>query len=123
MCSSKIRSPAALDENHVVGVLGDVERALSPAETALWRKPAAWRKAASPFAVSISGYVQTAGGAGIDGVTVTVTGGFGGSATTNSSGYYRVSGLANGFTYTVTPSKAGYTFNPPSRVASHLPNC
>ncbi len=33
---------------------------------------------------------------------------------TDSNGYYAFSGLANG-TYTITPSKSGYTFNPPSR--------
>jgi hypothetical protein len=48
------------------------------------------------FAVSISGNVSTSGGAGIGGVDITVTGGFGGSAVTASNGNYTVSGLANG---------------------------
>ena len=63
---------------------------------------------------------MTAQGAGIQGVNITVTGGFGGSAVTGSNGNYTVSGLADGFTYTVTPSKAGYTFNPTSRTYENV---
>ncbi|MCI0563027.1 MAG: carboxypeptidase-like regulatory domain-containing protein, partial [Nitrososphaera sp.] len=67
--------------------------------------------------VSISGTVTTAQGAGISGVTITVTGGFGGgSAVTDTNGNYTVSGLAAGWTYTVTPSKPGHTFDPPNRI-------
>jgi hypothetical protein len=36
------------------------------------------------------------------------------TTTTDSDGFYSFSGLSNG-TYTITPSKAGYTFNPASR--------
>jgi hypothetical protein len=56
---------------------------------------------------SISGAV-TLGGSGLSGVTVSTTGG---TATTNTSGNYTISGLANG-TYTITPTKNGYSFNP-----------
>src|SRR5262249_3777149 len=73
------------------------------------------------FAVSISGNVSLPQGGGpISGVNITVTGGFGGSAVTDSNGNFTVSGLANGSTYTVTPSKSGYTFNPVNRVYPNL---
>ncbi len=61
----------------------------------------------TPTTYSISGTV-TLNGSGLSGVTVS-TGSA--SATTNTSGNYTISGLANG-TYTVTPSKTGYTFSP-----------
>jgi len=54
----------------------------------------------------ISGQV-TANGAGLSGVTVSTAGG---TATTDSSGNYIISGLANG-TYTVSASKTGYTMS------------
>ncbi|MBX3714272.1 MAG: S8 family serine peptidase, partial [Lysobacter sp.] len=60
---------------------------------------------------SVSGTITTSAGTGISGVTVsngTV------SATTNSSGAYMLTGLANA-TYTLTPSLSGYTFSPASR--------
>src|SRR5262249_17613360 len=71
----------------------------------------------------ISGRVSTAQGAGIQGVNITVTGGFGPfSSVTDSNGNYTISNplLSSGYDYTVTPSKAGYTFNPPNRIYSGL---
>ena len=56
---------------------------------------------------SISGTI-TLSGSGLSGVTVTAGSA---TATTSSTGAYTISGLANG-TYTVTPSKSGYTFTP-----------
>jgi hypothetical protein len=62
---------------------------------------------------TISGQVS---GAVVSGVTITLTGNIGsGSATTDSGGNYGFSGIANGDTCTITPSKAGYTFSPISR--------
>jgi len=61
---------------------------------------------------SISGRV-TLNGAGLSGVTMTLSGAASGSAATDASGNYAFTGLANG-TYTVTPSKTGYTFTPSS---------
>ncbi len=60
---------------------------------------------------SVSGTITTSGGAGINGVNVSngTT-----STTTNASGAYTLSGLANG-TYTLTPSLSGYTFSPVNR--------
>jgi uncharacterized protein (TIGR03437 family) len=49
------------------------------------------------------------------GVTITRTGG--GSATTDSSGNYTLTGVANG-SYTVTPSKTGFTFTPTSKAVT-----
>ncbi|MFD0726507.1 proprotein convertase P-domain-containing protein [Lysobacter brunescens] len=59
---------------------------------------------------SISGTIATSGGTGISGVSVS-NGST--SVTTNASGQYTFSGLANG-TYTLTPSLSGYTFSPTS---------
>jgi len=58
---------------------------------------------------SISGTITpTAGGSG---ASVALTGAAAANTTTNSSGNYTFSGLANG-SYTVTPSNSGYTFTP-----------
>lgn len=61
---------------------------------------------------SISGSV-TSGGSGLSGVTITLSGAGSGTATTDASGNYTFSGLVNG-SYTVTPSKTGFTFSPAS---------
>jgi len=70
---------------------------------------------------SISGTVRTPSfgmiGSPISGVTMTLSGDAGGTTTTNSSGNYAFTGLANG-SYTVTPGKAGYTFTPTSRAVT-----
>ncbi len=60
---------------------------------------------------SISGTITASGGAGINGVSVSNGSA---SATTNASGAYTLSGVANG-TYTLTPSLSGYTFSPANR--------
>lgn len=65
--------------------------------------------AAAPTTYSISGTV-TSNGIGLSGVTVTTSVG---SATTLASGAYSISGLPNG-SYTLTPSKSGYSFTPGS---------
>ncbi|MCW5982001.1 MAG: SBBP repeat-containing protein [Bryobacteraceae bacterium] len=68
---------------------------------------------------SISGKV-TKGGAGLAGVTVTLTGGPGGTRTTSATGDYSFTGLPAGGPYTVTPALAGSTFQPPSRTYNNL---
>jgi hypothetical protein len=65
----------------------------------------------TPTTYTISGTITTSTGTAISGVTVS-TGAT--SATTNASGAYTLSGLANG-TYTVTPTLTGYTFSPVNR--------
>jgi len=67
---------------------------------------------------TISGYVRTSSGNGLSGVTVAFSNG-GGTETTNSSGYYNRK-VAYGWSGTVTPSKAGYNFNPASRSYSNV---
>ncbi len=57
---------------------------------------------------SISGSIT-----GVSGVTITITSGGAGSATTDASGNYTLSSLNSG-TYTITPGKAGCTFTPTS---------
>ena len=59
---------------------------------------------------SISGTITATAGP-LNGATVALSGPAAANATTNSSGSYSFSGLANG-TYTVTPSDTGYTFTP-----------
>jgi hypothetical protein len=49
-----------------------------------------------------------------NGTTLTLSGAGTGTATGDASGNYSFANLANG-TYTVTPSRAGYTFSPPSQ--------
>src|SRR5574341_53723 len=61
----------------------------------------------------ISGTVATSAGVGIPDVTMTFSGTSAMTTTSDSSGGYAVSGVANG-TYTVTPSKTGYVFSPSS---------
>ncbi len=61
---------------------------------------------------SISGTI-TSSGTGTSGVTIALSGASTGTATTDASGNYSFTGLANG-SYTVTPSKTGFTFNPTS---------
>jgi parallel beta-helix repeat protein len=65
-----------------------------------------------PLNLTISGTISpTASGSG---VTMTMTGAASATVTTDNSGNYSFGGLANG-TYTLTPSKSGFTFNPASQ--------
>jgi hypothetical protein len=68
---------------------------------------------------SISGRVTDGSSNGISGVSV--SDGAGHTATTDSSGNYTLSGLSGG-TYTITPSKSGYTFSPASRAVTVPPD-
>jgi len=66
----------------------------------------------TPFP-SISGYVRTEDGIGISDVILIFSNG-GGSATTNSSGYYTKM-LPDGWSGMAIPSKSDYSFSPPYR--------
>jgi PKD repeat protein len=68
---------------------------------------------------SISGTIVDSSGAGVSGVSV--TDGQGHWTSTGQNGSYTLSGLAAG-SYTVSPSKTGYTFAPTSRSATVPPN-
>jgi hypothetical protein len=67
----------------------------------------------------ISGRVVDGSGNPISGVTISDNAGH--TTTTDSNGNYTLSGLAAG-TYTVAPSKTGYTFSPSSRTVSVPPD-
>src|SRR5678816_2419111 len=60
---------------------------------------------------SISGQVTDASNHPIPDVIISAAGPTNKTTTTDINGNYSLSGLANG-TYTITPSKDGYTFNP-----------
>lgn len=60
--------------------------------------------------VSISGYVKTSEGVGISGVTM----GGDSCTSTDANGYYSCT-VSSGWSGTITPSKGGYSFSPPSR--------
>ena len=68
---------------------------------------------ASGATYSISGAITLSGSA-LSGAAVALTGPAAANTTTNTSGNYTFSGLANG-TYTVTPSNSGDTFTPASQ--------
>jgi hypothetical protein len=61
---------------------------------------------------SISGTVSPSSSG--SGATLTLSGGASGTTTADSSGNFSFTGLANG-TYTVTPSRSGFTFTPTSQ--------
>jgi hypothetical protein len=68
---------------------------------------------------SIRGSVRTSTGSGIGGVTISA--GAGRTATTAADGSYTLNDLPNG-AYTLTPSKPGHTFTPPSHTISVPPS-
>lgn len=63
---------------------------------------------------TISGVITDSGGYGLSGVIVT-SGGY--SAVTDNNGMYTISGVPNG-SYTLIPSKSGFSFSPASRSAT-----
>lgn len=65
---------------------------------------------------TISGYVRTGSGTGISGV---VMNGLPGNPSTSGSGYYAAA-VTHGWTGTVNPTKAGYSFTPSSRIHSNV---
>ncbi|UCF42280.1 MAG: SBBP repeat-containing protein [Planctomycetota bacterium] len=74
---------------------------------------------------TISGYVKTSGGAGVEGVLV-YGDNLGGWVTTDASGYYEltvpdlVPGVPRPWSGTVTPGKTDWSFGPSNRVYSDL---
>ncbi|NWG03180.1 MAG: hypothetical protein HXY44_10040 [Syntrophaceae bacterium] len=74
--------------------------------------------ATASLACTISGYVKlnSSTSPGLAGVTM---GGLPGNPVTNSSGYYSAT-VSIGQTYTVTPQKTGYNFNPASRTYTKI---
>lgn len=76
---------------------------------------------ATPTTYTASGRVIDNSSTPLAGVTVGAGAGGSLSATTNASGYYTITGLIAG-TYTLTPTKSGYTFSPPPRMVGVPPN-
>src|SRR5262249_29264281 len=70
-------------------------------------------------AYGISGQVTFGAGA-LSGVTMTLSGSLSTSTSTDSSGNYSFAGLTPGGNYTVTPSRAGYSFTPASQSFNNL---
>lgn len=75
--------------------------------------------AGPPASYSIAGTIRDRCGASISGVTVST--GDAGSATTDAAGNYKIEGLRAG-SYTLTPSKSGYSFEPPILSVSGPPD-
>ncbi|MET0649337.1 MAG: SBBP repeat-containing protein, partial [Pyrinomonadaceae bacterium] len=75
------------------------------------------RISASP---SIRGRLTAPGGAGLSGITVTLSGAQSASRQTDADGFYLFEDLAAGGTYVVTPSKEGVSFEPVSRTFDNL---
>ena len=69
------------------------------------------------FTASATTTYSISGNAGVGGATVALSGPASASVTAGASGNYTFPGLANG-SYTVRPSKTGYSFNPTSAPAS-----
>jgi formylglycine-generating enzyme required for sulfatase activity len=66
---------------------------------------------------SLSGTVTLSGGGALQDVTITLSGTSSRTTTTNVSGVYSFTGLANG-SYTITPTLTGYSFIPVSRMVT-----
>jgi hypothetical protein len=82
------------------------------------------RAAAPPTAADsiISGHVLTPGGAPLAGAVVTLSGTQSRRAVTDAQGRYRFDNVETSGFYTVTPSRANYTFTPASRSFSIVGN-
>ena len=69
---------------------------------------------------TISGRVTDQAGNGVSGVALVASGSTSQSAVTDSGGNYVLSELAIGGSYTITPSKANYSFSPPSQSINYI---
>ncbi len=80
----------------------------------------------SPFVLalvqtqSISGHVVDSAGNSLSNVSVTLSGSQTGTTTTDANGNYTFGSLPVGGNYTVSASKANYTFTPPSQTFNNL---
>jgi CSLREA domain-containing protein len=69
---------------------------------------------------TIAGIVVDGNGAGLTGVNVHLSGSAVGDATTDAAGNYSFTNLQHGGSFTLTPSRTGYHFTPPSRTVGNL---
>jgi hypothetical protein len=101
---------------HNCNALADHVLASAGAETSTW----SYGPATAYFGILTLSFIPGAatysisGNAGVAGATVSWTGTASGSTTADGSGNYTIPSLANG-SYTITPSKTGYTFSPTNR--------
>jgi hypothetical protein len=68
----------------------------------------------------ISGQVRDLNDTGVPGVTITLSGSQSGTVLTDLEGRYVFTGLFRGGSYTVTPSRPTFVFNPPSQTFTNL---
>ena len=68
----------------------------------------------------VSGHIADTGGASVNGVTVTLSGGQNSTTKTDANGDYAFVNLAPGRNYTITPSLPPYSFIPPSQTFNNL---
>ncbi|HEV2881589.1 MAG TPA: carboxypeptidase regulatory-like domain-containing protein, partial [Pyrinomonadaceae bacterium] len=69
---------------------------------------------------NLSGRITDGANNALSGVTVALSGAQSKVATTDTNGNYFIAGLSGGGNYTLTPSRAHYTFAPPSQSLSNL---
>lgn len=69
---------------------------------------------------SINGFVLDTSGNGVGDAIVTLSGSAGGPTLTDVNGFYSFPSLPAGGTYTITPTKSGFTFAPASRTTNSL---
>ncbi|HYP02428.1 MAG TPA: carboxypeptidase regulatory-like domain-containing protein, partial [Pyrinomonadaceae bacterium] len=68
----------------------------------------------------IGGNIRDSNNQPLGGVTVTLSGGQNAATTTDAAGNYSFANLPAGANYTVTPTRTGYTFAPPSATFNNL---
>jgi hypothetical protein len=73
-----------------------------------------------PLDTSISGRVTTSNGQALGGVTITLSGSQSGTTTTDANGNYSFTSLTPSGSYTIAPSKTGYSFDIQSRTFNSL---
>jgi hypothetical protein len=71
-------------------------------------------------AYEISGQVRDLNDTGVAGVTMTLSGAQHATVTTDLGGFYTLSGLVEGGTYTVTPTRGAFVFTPASQAFPNL---
>jgi hypothetical protein len=115
--------------NYTFTGLGNGNYTVTPTKAGFAFQPASRSVTVNGGDVSVPGFTATAGGStwslsgtigpspGVSGVTLNLTGAATASTTSDSSGNYSFGGLLNG-TYTVTPSKAGFTFSPTNQTVT-----
>src|SRR5205085_5205127 len=74
---------------------------------------------AGPAGLTISGTVANEIGSALAGVTITLNGTQSATTQTDAQGFFFINGLAPG-NYTITPTRVGFTFIPPSQTFTNL---